>query len=148
MEELVPFSLFSNKVDLDMKSHMAAKMLTITPAEKFDIGKPEFPVIKPDTTLVDLVGENSYMIFNILNVDHTWLAKDPKDWDDDPDFKKIKAFVTTVKTVNDCAERGVKMISDYAAILTKDEKTRDWLLQGVELNRKKYPDFNIKTLNK
>ena len=53
-----------------------------------------------------------------------------------------------VKTVNDCAERGVKMISEYAAILTKDEKVRDWLLQGVEANRKKFPDFNVKTLNK
>ena len=31
VEELVPFSLFSNKVDLDMKSHMASKMLTINP---------------------------------------------------------------------------------------------------------------------
>ena len=39
------------------------------------------------------------------------------------------------------------MITEYAAILTKDEKMRDWLLQGVESNRRKYPDFNIKTLN-
>ena len=60
----------------------------------------------------------------------------------------MKQFVRTVKTVNDCAERGVKMITNYATILTKDEKIRDWLLQGVEMNRKKFPDFNIKTLNK
>ena len=60
----------------------------------------------------------------------------------------VEQFVRTVKTVNDCAERGVKLISEYAAILTQDEKARNWLLQGVELNRWKFPDFNVKTLNK
>ena len=40
------------------------------------------------------------------------------------------------------------MISDYSTILTKDESIRDWLLQGVELNRKQYPNFNVQTLNK
>ena len=60
----------------------------------------------------------------------------------------MKQFVRTVKTVNDCAELGVKRITDYATVLTKDEKKRDWLLKGVEMNRKKFPDFNIKTLNK
>ena len=76
------------------------------------------------------------------------MNKDPKKWQEDPNYKKVEQFVRTVKTVNDCAERGVKMISDYAAILTKDEKVRDWLLQGVEANRRKYPDFKIMTLNK
>ena len=147
VEELVPFSFFSNKVEMDMKAHMAARMLTFTPPDKFDLGKPEFPEIKPTTKLVDLLGENSFMLFSILKVDCKWLAKNPKEWDDDPDYRKIKEFVRTVKTVNDCAERGVKMITEYAAILTNDEKMRDWLL-GVELYRKKYPDFNIKTLNK
>ena len=60
---------------------------------------------------------------------------------------KMQEFMRTVKTVNDCAERGVRMIKEYSKILKKDAGTRNWLLQGVELNRKKYPDFNIKTLN-
>ena len=41
----------------------------------------------------------------------------------------------TVKVVNDCAERGIKMISDYALILTNDEDMRVRMLQGVEYNR-------------
>ena len=40
VEQVVPFAFFSNKVDLDTKSHMAAKMLTITSQENFSLGKP------------------------------------------------------------------------------------------------------------
>ena len=148
VEQVVPFAFFSNKVDLDTKSHMAAKMLTFTPPENFSLGKPSFPEIKPGTKLPDLVGSNSYLLFKILGVDCKWLQKDPKDWKEDMEFQQAEQFVRTVKTVNDCAERGVKMISEYAAILTKDEKVRSWLLQGVEANRSKYPNFNVKTLNK
>jgi len=34
------------------------------------------------------------------------------------------------------AERGVKLINDYFKILTKNEKKREWLLQGVGSSRK------------
>ena len=37
MEQTVPFALFCNKVDRDTKSHMAAKILTYNPPEKFEI---------------------------------------------------------------------------------------------------------------
>ena len=53
-----------------------------------------------------------------------WLSKDPRDWQEDTEYKKAEQFL---RTVNDCAECGVKMISEYAAILTKNEKVRDWL---------------------
>ena len=96
----------------------------------------------------DLVGSHSFLLFKILGVNYSWLSVDPINWHLDQEYQKVEQFVRTVKTVNDCAERGVKMVSDFATILTQDEKMRDWLLQGVELNRRMYPDFNIKTLNK
>ena len=80
VNELIPFSFFSNKVDMDMKSYTAARSLTFTPQEKFDFRKPEFLETKPNSKLVD--------------------------------YMKIKEFVRAVKTVNDCAERGVKIITN------------------------------------
>ena len=148
VEQVVPFALFSNKVDMDTKSQMAARMLTFSPPRKMTLGKPKFPDVKPATKLIDLVGPNSHMLFNILGVNYDWLGMDPNKWCEDSHYKTVENFVRTVKTVNDCAERSVKMITDYATILTQDEKVRDWLLQGVESNRRKYPDFNVKTLNK
>ena len=127
-----------------IKSQMAAKMLTLTQPEQIEIGKLTFPKVKSTTKLVDLVGQKSYLLFSLLGLDCNWLQLDPMDWE----FQKMNQFVRSVKTVNDCAECSVKLITEYSKILTKDEKTRDWLLQGVELHRKKYPDFNIKSLDK
>ena len=39
------------------------------------------------------------------------------------------------------------MAADYATILTKDDKIRAMILQGVEMCRKKFPNFHKKTLN-
>ena len=46
----------------------------------------------------------------------------------------------TVKVINDVAERGVKLIADYATILTTDDEMRSLLLHGVERNRKLFPN--------
>ena len=63
------------------------------------------------------------------------------------EIQKIENFVRTVKTTNDTAERGVKLMTDYAQILTHDEDMRQWILQAVDNNRKMFPDFNKNTLN-
>ena len=51
VEEFIPFSFLSNKVDMVMKSYMAARTLTFTSLEKFDLGKAELLVTKPNTKL-------------------------------------------------------------------------------------------------
>ena len=48
---------------------------------------------------------------------------------------------------NNVAERGVKMASDYATLLTKDDTMRAWILQGVEKSRRTYPNFKKETIN-
>ena len=40
---------------------------------------------------------------------------------------------------NDNAKRGIKMISDYAQTITKDESQRQALLQVVQEHRKLHP---------
>ena len=52
-----------------------------------------------------------------------------------------------MKVTNDVAERGVKMASDYATLLTKDDRMRDMILQGVEKSRRSFPDMRKKSLN-
>ena len=64
-------------------------------------------------------GENSFMLFRILNVDQKWLVNNPKEWDEEPGYTKIKDFVRTVKTVNNCAEMGVKVVQ-FACLASWD----------------------------
>ena len=52
-----------------------------------------------------------------------------------------------VKVTNNVRERGVKLITDYAKILTNNNAKRMMLLQGVEMVRKLQPDFKKKTMN-
>ena len=44
----------------------------------------------------------------------------------------MKNWVITLKVTNDLAERGVKLVSEFCDILTKDSKDLQNLLQAVE----------------
>ena len=175
-EETVPFSLFSKKLSEDEKSQLAAKLLTfesqkpviwgaeITSGKTtYDLGKPVLELnLTTETRLVDLLGSNSFLLWDILGLDWEWLKEDPSCWEMSTSYQNMKEYVLTVKVTNDCAERGVKvcmklicliyrlnlqLITDYASILTEDEEMRSLLLQGVERCRKMFPNFTKLTLN-
>ena len=131
-ELTIPMALFSDKVDKDIKSRLAAT---------------KFPKILPNTELYDLATEESLEFFSIIKVDFNWLEQPVDSWDNSDDFQTAKTFVSTVKTTNDLAERAIKTATDYAQILTKNEDTRRKIIQGVEDHRRAYTDFSKKTLN-
>ena len=82
-EETVPFALFSKKLTEDEKSRLAAKLLTFEdekPAhwekepepgkESYQLGKPILQLnLTPETNLVDLLGANSFLLWDILGLD-------------------------------------------------------------------------------
>ena len=141
------YSLFSNRLTDDEKSRMAARIITFSPPAEFPLGKPQFQELTRKTELWDLCGPNSYMLFNILGTDSDWLHLSPEEWKESSQYREMEEYVRTVKVVNDLAERGIKLISDYSQILTKDNQTRVTLLQGVEMSRKIHPNFKKSTLN-
>ena len=60
---------------------------------------------------------------------------------------EMKELVWTVKLTNSVAERRVKLISDYADILTIDiEKRKKWVL-AVQRHRRDYRQGRKKDLN-
>ena len=87
------------------------------------------------------------MFFSILDLGWDWLKVAPDQWENFEDFRKARDFAMMVKVTNDLAERGIKMISDFANFLTKNDETMVELLQGVELNRKAFPKLKKNTLN-
>ena len=46
-----------------------------------------------------------------------WLTKRVSEWESHADYNKVKAFVSTVKVVNDSAERAVALATDYYKVL-------------------------------
>ena len=53
-----------------------------------------------------------------------------------------------MKVVNDAAERGIKLASDYAQSLTKDSEMKNKIFQTVEWHRREKADIRKSTANK
>ena len=156
-------ALFSDKLSLDEKSRLAARILTLQsskPAhwDKVEIGQHEVryqlgkPVLYLDlstsTSLPDLVGPQSFLLFDLLVLPWDWLGDNPDTWEQSDSYMQMRDNVRTVNVINDVAERCVKLIADYATILTTEDKMRSLLLHGVERIRKMFPNFKKSVLNR
>ena len=131
-EENVVMALFSNRIDCDEKSHLAAKLLTYEKPGEISIAKPKAPVgLTSETDLVSLIGPKSWTIFHVLKLSSDWLENDPNDWERHEDYCEARDWVRTAKVVNDSCERAVKLIQDYCTTLTTDSELRRGLLKGV-----------------
>ena len=53
-------------------------------------------------------------------------------WPEHQTFNDFHCFVHTVKVGDNAAERGIKLNTDYAAILTDNERQKLTLIQAVE----------------
>ena len=100
------------------------------------------------TELRDLVTPDSCQLFNILKMSPDWLALPPAQWETNPDYIEIRNFVRTVKVTNNCAERGVKLATEYSKSLTRDSQERSKIYQVVEAERRAKPDAKKSSLNK
>lgn len=85
---------------------------------------------------------NTRNLFPRFGINTDFLLFDPSTWNDRDDFKKGLETCKSITVVNDAAERGVKLFSQYNAILTKDEDERQWIINGVQSYKRMYPSFN------
>ena len=75
------------------------------------------------------------------------LALLPTEWDTSRDYIEFRNFVKTVKVRNDCADRGVKLATDYSRSLTKDSWERSKIYQLVGADRRAKQDAKKSTHN-
>ena len=100
---------------MEEKTQLAKKMLSFAPKSEnseFEIQRQRFPEVLPNTKLEDLLGDRSFLIFSLLKIGYGWLSTPVDDWEDNLDYVKAQTFVRTAKTVNDVAERAVKLMTD------------------------------------
>ena len=115
------------------------------------VGYP-VPVPLPETIadlkLSDSVMSGSHYLFDKFGFGKSWLGKPIQEWQECEEFKEMADFFRNLLVTNDSAERGVKLVSEYANILTKDPEERQNILQCVEQDRTEVPDVTKKTLSK
>jgi hypothetical protein len=142
-EPLVIFGLFDDKLHVDIRTAMARKLRDTPKPESFNMQKPIFPreqVQNQDNNLVMLVGPQSWLIFDLLDMEGGWLGSPAGTWQEDEEYKHMAAIVCHIPVVNDAAERSVKDIQDYASV-AKDGKHRENIMLVSNSHRAKIPAF-------
>ena len=149
--EMVPLSLFSDMVPTTDKKNIAKKLLeikpddtTLLPQECFrtGYGKPKFVAMTGHTriSLSDFVAGDSWFFFRLLEIDPKFMDYPVETWTHNETYKAGKDNVRSINCVNDCAERGVKLSSDFLGS-ARTEKNYQNVLQVVE-DRKTTPNLS------
>ena len=104
-------------------------------------GKPIFPSMSEDKVynITDFIGPDSWGFFRILKLDTTFLHVEIGNWENEESYVKAKTIVSNLSVVNDAAERGVKLCSDFLSSAKKEENL-DSILQVVENSRNAVSD--------
>ena len=121
--EMIPLCLFSDAVENDHKRAVADALLakmtkkgTLLPKARFGTGygKPIFPgKIGLETELADLVTEDSWFLFRLLELNPEFLNQEVTGWSTNPAYLSSQQNVLAMNVVNDCAERRVNLGSDF-----------------------------------
>ena len=107
-----------------------------------------FHLVTAKTSLADLVGPESTLLLDTLDIESDWLLQPVATWPRSDDDRKALEYISIVNVVNDIAEWGVKMMTDFANIIITDSQQRRYLLQRVEYSRERFDSFKKQTLNK
>ena len=101
-------------------------------------GKPVFPTLaygatKSRDNMSSLVEEDSWLVFDLLKLrgSQDWLLDPVSTWYLSPDYKQLDVFTRNLSVVNDLAERGVHLATDFIKRVDSEEQ-RQALFQVVE----------------
>ena len=109
-------------------------------------GKPIFPDVSAETKLFNLVGPDSHLFFKVFKIDPSFLRKHPREWSDDQHFQAGKVVVNALRVVNDSAERGVKLATDFLGSAKIEERFQQ-VLQTVEMHRQALPSLRKRKIH-
>ena len=115
-----------------------ASALVALPAPRyFAPGKPDFrPVIalltdiRPQLSV--FVTERSWLIFKLFGLDTAWLVTQPATWLMSPAYRELRDLTRDMKVVNDCAERAIKDVQEYANMTRDAGHIDDVILVGTD----------------
>lgn len=88
--------------------------------------------------LSSFVTPNTMKFFKRFGISTDFLKFDPNTWEFRDDYNAGVEICYNIRVVNDIAERGVKLITEFNQILTNDEQMKQFLLQVVAEYRKQY----------
>ena len=146
--QLVTLALFDTDLESTTKEEMA-QLLHQTERGAVATGKPTFPTIAPGARyrMSDFIGPESWLLFNLCGIEgpQDWLLAPSSSWHLSTDFRQIETFAKKLTVVNDLAERGCHLATEFINRVESDEQ-REALFQTVEDFRAKVPNTNKENL--
>ena len=73
----------------------------------------------------------------------SFVRNDPSKWNTYQVFLDMQERVCHMKVINDCAERGIALITTYNSCITKDEEKKQFLFRLEDLYRKEFHIYEI-----
>lgn len=151
-EETVGLAFFDSAVSLETKRKMVRALGEgSNEEEEFKNAKRvnttvEELMMLAEKDLSHFVTCNTRRLFLRLEIDTDFFRADPSEWNDREDYLSGLQICQNLSVVNDAAERGVKLITDFNRALTYDETDKQYLIQVVEHYRKIYPSHTKSAL--
>ena len=84
----------------------------------------------------------SRRFFKTTAIDDSFLVLPVEEWNKSQSYQIACEQIKNLPCVNDCAERGVALIQNFNATITKDEQQKQFLLQVVEKHRHDFSKCN------
>ena len=112
-EEASVLAMCSSKLSDEVKKDLAEKLMSSNKPVEYTPGKPNLPKVSESSQLTDFIGSNSWLVLDILSLRGDWLDKPVAEWESSGEFQTFKTYAKSLKVVNDTAERGIKLWSDY-----------------------------------
>lgn len=145
--DTVGLAFFDPNVSLDIKRKMVKSLNAKNPAVAFVEYRKYSNIPKLLTCdLSDFVSFKTKVFLTKFELQTDFLELDPSIWEGNEQFDIAADFFQNLLVVNDAAERGVKFMKDYNRVLTRDEGQLKFILQVVDLYRKKYPSHTKSAL--
>ena len=112
----MPFALCDDGVEPEAKEAIVAAMITAGRPQDIGYQKPEMKTVildQPQVQLEDFVGEQSWLLFQLLAVNTDWMQTASIHWTQSDQYLRFVNIVKSLKVVNDCAERSIKDVREF-----------------------------------
>ena len=149
--ELVPLALWSNYVPANKRHAIADCLLAVkqafrlpSPQDRLGLGfgKPKFQEdITLATALADLLVNDLWYTFQILQIESQFLTEDVSNWSSRNDYQAAMTNIEALNVINNCAERGVKLSTDFLSTSKTEERNQN-VFQVVEEDRRRQSNLH------
>lgn len=144
-EETVAMALFDSNISSATKQKMVENMNSQVSDDeplkrlKFDYTKPHELDFWQTREIQDFFTGSSKNFFNYLDLECDFLDINPDLWKNSESYEKARKIVSSLRVVNDTAERAVGLVKKFNRVLTNDEEQKQYMYKAVKKHCQKFP---------